>query len=348
MKRLVGLAMLPAVLALAVACNGGGDGGDQTPAGAPSPTASPQASPTGEATYSGVVVTTEHATGANRFSVGVIDNERNEPIAGAAVAFRFFKLTAAGEGELRSQSDAREVAMPRGYIDEDTGELVGSGSISVYVANPEFDEAGDWGVEITGTVDGNTIGPINLPFTVAPPEEVLNVGDPAPKSRQTLASDVEDIAEIDSMRPPDPMHDMTIEDAVTSGRPTVILFGTPAFCETLTCGPVMDTVMLPLYEKYQEQANFIHVEPYFLEEARSGMALCAVPAFNVELARAGVGEGEGACPELSEEELAAVGESWNLTTEPIIFVVDGGGIIAGKFEAVTGPEEVEQVLSDVL
>lgn len=109
----------------------------------------------------------------------------------------------------------------------------------------------------------------------------------------------------------------------------------------------MQSVMMPLYEEYREQANFIHVEPYLVEEARRGEGLCAVPAFNVELARAGISEGGGACPHQEEEELEAAGESWNLTVEPVIFVVDGGGHIAGKFEGVTGLEEVERVLTSL-
>jgi hypothetical protein len=76
--------------------------------------------------------------------------------------------------------------------------------------------------------------------------------------------------------------------------------------------------------------------------------LCAVPAYNVNHARAGFAEGPGPCPALSEEELQAVGESWNLTSEPVLFVVDGEGVIAGKFEAVVSPAEVEEVLAAVL
>jgi hypothetical protein len=333
------------VLALAGACGGDDDAAPNGTAGA---TATDGATPGDSPAYSAVVVTTEQTVGENRFSVGVIDNAENAPVGGAQVSLRFFKVLEGGQGELRGEAVADEISMERGFIDEETGEFVGSDPITLYVAFPEFDEAGDWGVEISGTVDGNEIGPITLGFEVLEPDAVLSVGDPAPKSRQTLASDVDDISEIESMVPPDPMHDMTIEDAVTSGRPTVILFGTPAFCETLTCGPVMQTVMLPLYDQYNEQANFIHVEPYFVEEARSGQGFCAVPAFNVQLARAGVPEGPGMCPQLPEEELEAVGESWNLTTEPVIFVVDGEGIIAGKFEAVTGLDEVEQALTTVL
>lgn len=298
------------------------------------------------AAYSGVVVTTELTTGVNRFSIGVIDNSENQPIAGADVSLRFFKILEGNQAQLRAEAEAEEVVMERGYVDN-TGELVSSGQIAVYVASPEFDETGDWGVEISGTVQGNGIGPINLTFGVAQPEQVLNVGDPAPKSRQQISRDVQDIAEIDTMQPPDPMHDMTIEEAVMSGRPTVILFGTPAFCETLTCGPVMQSVMLPLYEEFRERANFIHVEPYFVEEVRRGEGLCAVPAFNLEFARAGVSEGGGACPAVAEEQIEAVGESWNLAIEPVIFVVDGDGNIAGKFEGVTGLQEVERVLTSL-
>jgi hypothetical protein len=148
------------------------------------------------------------------------------------------------------------------------------------------------------------------------------------------------------MQPPEPFHDTTIADAVTSGKPSVIIFGTPAFCETMTCGPVMQTVMLPLYEEFKDKAAFIHVEPYLLEELRAGRAICAVPAFNAEFARQGLGEG-GDCPKASDEEIAAAGESWNLTTEPILFVVDAAGNIAGRFEGVISRQEVAALLATV-
>jgi hypothetical protein len=63
---------------------------------------------------------------------------------------------------------------------------VTTGDTGVYVAYVEFDEAGEWGVEITGSSDGENIGPIALPFEVFTSEQVLNVGDPAPRSTQKL------------------------------------------------------------------------------------------------------------------------------------------------------------------
>lgn len=70
--------------------------------------------------------------------------------------------------------------------------------------------------------------------------------------------------------------------------------------------------------------------------------------FNFELARQGVGEGLAPCPELSADELPPAEESWNLTTEPILFVIDQDGNIAGKFEGIVGPQEVEEALQQIL
>ena len=297
--------------------------------------------------FSGVVVTGDLATGPNRFAVGVIDERQGRPLLNAEVSLRFFKLLSANEGQLRFEDKPEFIGFETYYIDDATAEKVPTGDTGIYVTNVEFDEAGDWAVEISGSAEGNTIAPIALPFEVLPPDQVLNVGDPAPLSRQKIATDVADIREIDSMTPPDPLHNVTIADAVASGKPSVILFGTPAFCETRTCAPVMETVMLALYERYKDQATFIHVEPYLLEELRNGTGSCAVPAFNAEFARQGLGEGGGECPKASEEEMQTVGESWNLTTEPIVFLIDREGKIAGRFDGIVGPQEVEEVLTQL-
>lgn len=340
------LASIISVFALTSACGGGDDSPATTDPvnGAASDT--PGGQPAGD--YTGVVITEDLTTGPNRFAVGLLDE--NGPVLGADVDLTFIKLTSANEGQVRSQGKAEYIELERFYINDGTGEKVPSpaGNTGAYVAQAEFDEVGDWAIQMTGTADGNAFGPINLPFSVSAPEDILSVGDPAPRSRQTITRDVADIREIDTMVPPDAMHDTTIADAVASGKPTVILFGTPAFCETQVCGPVMDAVMVPLSEQYGDQVNFIHVEPYFLDTLRSGNGLCAVPAFNLDLARTGVPEGPGPCPSLTEEQLQAAGESWQLHTEPIVFVVDSEGNIAGKFEAIMSPGEVEDLLSALI
>ena len=61
---------------------------------------------------------------------------------------------------------------------------------------------------------------------------------------------------------PDPdLYQLTIAEAVITGRPTVIVFATPAFCFSPTCGPQVDTVS-ELKDLHPGEANFIHVELY--------------------------------------------------------------------------------------
>ena len=342
-----GLSALAVVVALgAIAVWAAGCGDDDGGADNASPTVTESAGAGSDEQLSAVVVTPELSTGLNRFAVGVIDEAEGIPLLDAEVSLRFFKLLSESEGQLRFEADAEFVGFDTYTIDDGTGQTKLGGTTGVYKANVEFDETGAWGVEVTGNKGDRIIGPFTLPIEVLPSEQVLGVADPAPRTRQLIASDVADIREIESMQPPDPFHETTIADAVTSGRPSVIIFGTPAFCETMTCGPVMQIVVLPLYEEFKDEATFIHVEPYLLEELRAGRAVCAVPAFNAEFARQGLGEG-GDCPKASEQDLQAAGESWNLTTEPILFVVDAEGNIAGRFEGVISRQEVADLLATV-
>jgi hypothetical protein len=341
LSALATAAALGAIAVWAAACGGDDGGADNV-----SPSATESAAAGSAEQLSAVVVTPELSTGPNRFAVGVIDEAEGIPLLDAEVSLRFFKLLSESEGELRFEAVAEFVGFDTYTIDDGTGETKLGGATGVYKADVDFNETGPWGVEVTGNKGDRIIGPFTLPIEILPPEQVLGVADPAPRTRQLIASDVADIREIESMQPPDPFHDTTIADAVTSGKPSVIIFGTPAFCETMTCGPVMQTVMLPLYEEFKDKAAFIHVEPYLLEKLRAGRAICAVSAFNAEFARQGLGEG-GESPTASEQEIAAAGESWNLTTEPILFVVDAAGNIAGRFEGVISRQEVAALLATV-
>jgi hypothetical protein len=123
----------------------------------------------------------------------------------------------------------------------------------------------------------------------------------------------------------------------------VIAFATPAFCTSQLCGPAKE-IFDAAFEKYKGQANFVHVEPYYLEEARAGTALCPIAIMNVNYATA---PAEG-CPALSPDEIPPAEQSWNLSTEPWVFVVDKDGNIAAKFESAYSEQELEDALLAVL
>ena len=260
------------------------------------------------------------AVGHNRFSLMLVDHEES-PILDANVYLRFFDLT--GEQPvIKSEADARFIPMELYFIEDHPGsEKRPAGNNGTYVTSVDFDAPGRWVVDISVTTGGRQIELIPLQLDIMEESPEPAVGDPAPPSRQPTLADVTDIAEIDSSIPFRPnMHDITVADALATGRPLVVAFATPAFCESRTCGPVMDTIMDPLYDKYQEQAAFIHIEPYKLEELRRGDGLFHVEAM----------------------------EEWNLQTQPWLFVIDRSGKIAAKFEGITARDEVETVLRQAL
>jgi hypothetical protein len=321
-RRVLVAALVMAVLALAAACGGDGGGGGATP-GAETPSAETLAAetPGAQEQLSAVVVSSDLAVGSNRFSLGLLTQD-NELVTDAQVTLGFFKLDG-DQAEIKSEAEAKTVVVERSYTDVHEDGSVDSheaGDIAVYVATVEFDEAGDWGVTVNGTRNGDAFAPAAAAFRFLEESRTVAVGEPAPRSVQPTLADVADISEIDTSSPPIPqMHDTTIADAVTSGKPTVLVFATPEFCQSRICGPTKQIVD-DLYGKFKDQAVFIHVEPFELEQLRSGEAFVPVPA----------------------------GEEWGLQTEPWVFLVDRDGNVAAKFEAVVSQDEVEGALKRIL
>ncbi len=302
-----------AVLATAAAACGGSS--------APSAPEFPDVITLGEGELFPVITNSTLAVGENRFSLGLLDEE-NSPVLDADIHLSIFNLTG-DEPVLSFEADTRFVPVELSFIDEQSGKekrLVGSSG--VYVTQVSFDTAGAWGVQLDVTLaDGRELEPIPFRFDVL--EETMEpaIGDPAPASRQLTLADVDDVTEIDSSFPSRPhMHEITVADALTAGKPTLVAFATPAFCESRTCGPVMDSVMDPLYETYADDAIFIHIEPFQLKQLREGIDRIPVEA---------------------------TGE-WGLRTEPWLFVIDAQGMVAAKFEGIVALEEVETVLVRVL
>ncbi len=316
-SRIPLLSFVAAVLALTVlvsaACGGGSNDEDHdvqtpVPTGAPFP----------------VVVSRDMEVGSNRFVLGLLDQSDNSQILGADLHLRFFLLEGS-DRTLKTEADPQALRVTKTYTHthaDGTVETHEAGETGAYVTQVTFDTAGDWGVEVTGTDSGGeALEAVGASFDVLQESAGLDVGDDAPRSVQSVLSDVGDISEIDtSLNPIPEEHDKTIAAAVTSGRPTVIVFATPAFCTSQICGPTKDNVD-QLYQQYGSRANFVHVEPYDLVKARAGDGLTPLPLLTNE---------------------------WGLSTEPWVFIVDSRGKIAAKFDGIVSYEELESALTPTL
>jgi len=202
------------------------------------------------------------------------------------------------------------------------GTFYGSPALSavgrgVYVARTDFNEAGDWGVALGVTRPGEESTELRVSFSVKERSATPAVGQPAPLSRTLTATTTADVERFCSARPGDDFHQLSIDQALAQRRPLVALFATPGFCTSRVCGPSLD-VLTELHQEYGDRANFVHVEIY--KDGRPN----------------------------EKQEMVSTVQEWGLPSEPWLFIVDGNGRVAEKFEGGATVEEVSPMLARVL
>ena len=201
----------------------------------------------------------------------------------------------------------------------------------MYVVNVDLPEAGVWGAEFTTTAKDaggvETGEQARMTFSVLDAPTAVAVGQKAPASKTPTVADVGgDVSKISTDPTPDPaFYQTSVADALAAHKPFVLVFATPKFCQTKTCGPTLDKVKA-VAAKHPD-VTFINVEPYVLEE-KDGQLQPVLDA-NQQL------------------QAAPATDEWGLLSEPWIFVVDGDGIVRGSFEGVVGQDELERALAEV-
>jgi hypothetical protein len=196
------------------------------------------------------------------------------------------------------------------------------GTRGTYVADLTFEDAGEWQISIKGTqIDGTVV----LPVSVGETSPVLDIGQRAPFSTtKTLESPTDDVTLISSHQRPDPdLYAISVAGALFSDLPTVVVFASPSFCTSPTCGPQVDTVV-DLKDAHAGEANFIHVELFDNPAEIQG-----------DLSRGVLS------PHLAEWGIDAVDE---YKLESWVFVLAADGIVSSRFQGYSTLEELEQAL----
>ncbi|MBI4494882.1 MAG: FixH family protein [Chloroflexi bacterium] len=253
------------------------------------PSASPASAP-----FTVVLPASDLAVGKNRFLLALLD-QTNKPISSAEVRLRFFKLEG-GQGTLKGEGEARYYG-------------TGLGDRGVYVARTAFDAPGAWGVEVAVRRDGQDLGAARHSFEVQADSLTPALGAGIPASAIPTATSAAEIEKICSARPVDDFHSLSIADALAAGKPFLLLFASPGFCRSQTCGPSLQVVQ-GLRDLHGDRLNYLHVEVY-QDPDQGAPGLKPVPAV-VE---------------------------WNLPSEPWLFLVDARGKVFDKFEGGITVEE---------
>jgi hypothetical protein len=287
MKKNILLWMLVLILA---ACGSG----DTEPTAESQPTETVAAVPSGVTDLQVAVATNDLAVGTPRIPFILYDGP--EQVADAqSVQITAFDLSLATQ-------QAGWTGPAASYSDY---------AVPYWVVYPEVAAAGNWGLLAEVTLADGTV--VQAPFTVQIVEQSASpaIGSPAPASENRTLETEPDIAKLTSGSDPEPgLYQMTVAEALASGRPTVVTLATPAFCQTQICAPVVDSVEA-VYDEYKEQVNFIHLEIYKDFQALE-----------------------------TADEVA----EWGLQSEPWTFVIDTNGNITARFGGPISPRELTEAL----
>jgi hypothetical protein len=112
------------------------------------------------------------------------------------------------------------------------------------------------GVNIGGGSVEATLRAVD-PSTVATPVP----GRAMPAVKTPTAADPMGIDPICTRSPACPWHAVSLDAALAEKRPVAFYVGTPARCETKTCGPVLN-VLLDVRQPFESKVRFVHLEVY--------------------------------------------------------------------------------------
>ena len=248
--------------------------------------------------------------GKNRFGFGLFDRARSQ-IVDAPVAVY---VAPVGGGQARGPFLARyeSMAVKAQYQSRSTASDPDSAK-ALYVSDVAFPKPGRYEVIGVARLDNRLVAatPAGPPLTVAKDTPVPEVGEPAPvTSTPTKTEAGGDISKIDTRQPPSSMHDVDFADVV-GRRPAILLFATPALCQSRVCGPVVDVAEQIKGSRGQEAA-FVHMEIFRNNDPDAGYRPQVV--------------------------------KWKLPTEPWLFAVDRRGRVAARIEGAFSAKELERAV----
>lgn len=257
-----------------------------------------------------VVVTTDYGVGSNRVAFGLVDRDGMPVRSPEAQVQAWYLPTDENEGEVRSSAIAQFQQWP-------------AGEQGMFTTTLEFDTAGIWELQAETLAASGEAVIARGAIQVRPKTSTPSIGLPAPASVTPTGDKVDDLSTITSALQPDPdLYRLSVHEALSVGKPLALVFATPAFCVTATCGPQVEVVS-QLKDQFTEQVNFIHVEvyenPHLMEGSRPAGGL-----------------------------VEAVRTHWRLPTEPWTFIMDEDGLVRAKFEGFTTLEELRESLRHVL
>jgi hypothetical protein len=183
-----------------------------------------------------------------------------------------------------------------------------------YAAEVDLPDPGNWLAVALIDVNGQrAAGQGAVPVSQ---RVVAQVGTKARAGATPVASSPSAAAKICTREPACPLHEVSLDKALRSGKPTVVSFATPLLCSSRMCGPVVDEQMVASQKIGKSKANFIHVEIY---------------------------------PQRDTNKPAPLFTAWGFDSEPWVAVIDRAGVIRARLgEGPVVASEIEAAVQPLL
>ena len=152
--------------------------------------------------------------------------------------------------------------------------------------------------------------------TVAP---FVGPGDPMPAMATPTTADPRGVTPICTREPACPLHEVSVGDVVGTA-PLAVMVATPAFCQTVICGPVLD-IMLERIDRFPG-ISFVHLEVFTDPEAN------------------------GQPP--AREDFAPAVRELGLPFEPVLYTVGADGIVRERLDYIFDGSEITEAFDRLL
>jgi hypothetical protein len=201
-----------------------------------------------------------------------------------------------------------------------------AGQRGIYEVTTTFAEPGDWIAEFNSSKGGLTER-TRVQFQVAATSSTPVIGSRAPDTDTLTLADVGgDVRQVSTDTAPDlDFYRVSVHEALAGHQAFVLVFATPAFCQSRVCGPTLDSIKT--IAKAEPGVTFINVEPYKMTFVDGHLQ----PVLDAQ----------------QYLQATDVTNAWGLPTEPWIFVVDRDGIVRGSWSTVVSPAALTAAIDSV-